>query len=291
MFEIKPKTRKEIYMAYLAGNLSLELPEPMTRDEVTLYNLCQSHAYGTAEVYLLPETEVELFDQEGMMANTITLSDALKEGQVYTVTVDGSEYKCTCVFIEGVGFNGIGNAMVFGGDDTGEPFAVMDTGIQTVFVSLEGASSAVVSIRGVADVSLPTRYAPEPVLLDLVALGAPTLRYIEYGSSYIAGIAVDMNLLATAFRTGFIKVRMEVDFPGRPNMSFGTSSIDPVEGEVVFTAPVKIHDGSYLIETTLYDAGIFMKVQPNATLSAGLYKMAVYNPKDNSANLYPSVSN
>lgn len=46
MFEIKPKTRKEIYMAYLAGDMSLELPEPMTRDEVNLYNLCKNRADG-----------------------------------------------------------------------------------------------------------------------------------------------------------------------------------------------------------------------------------------------------
>lgn len=46
MFEIKPKTRKEIYLAYLSGDMSLELPEPLTRDEVNLYNLCKNKAYG-----------------------------------------------------------------------------------------------------------------------------------------------------------------------------------------------------------------------------------------------------
>lgn len=283
MFEIKPKTRKEIYMAYLAGNLSLELPEPMTRDEVTLYNLCQSHAYGTAEGYLLPETEVELFDQEGMMANTITLSDALKEGQVYTVTVDGSEYKCTCVFVEGVGFNGIGNAMAFGGDDTGEPFAVMDTGAQAVFVSVGGASSVVVSIRGVADVPLSSRYAPEPVFVDLVELGAG-----EIGVGKFTEVQVETELFIKAFKNGFIKMRIPVSAPLRTVISNSMTGFDDVQGVFEFVAPVKMFDGDFIVETTLFDAAIFIKVQPDGTLWACLFKMAIY---DKQGNLLPAASN
>ena len=283
MFEMQPKTRKEIYMAYLAGDMSLELPEPMTRDEVTLYNLCQSHAYGTAEVYLLPETEVELFDQEGMMANAITLSDSLKEGQVYTVTVDGSEYKCTCVFIEGVGFNGIGNAMVFGGDDTGEPFAVMDTGAQAVFFSMEGASSAVVSIRGVADVPLSSRYAPEPVFVDLVELGAG-----EVGVGNFTQVQVEVEPFIKAFKNGFIKMRIPVSAPLRTVISNSQPSLEDVQGVVEFVAPVKMFDGDFIVETTFFDAAIFVKVQPNGTLWACLFKMAIYN---NKGNLLPAVSN
>lgn len=35
-----PKTRKEIYQAYLSGETHLELPRPVTRDEIILYNAC-----------------------------------------------------------------------------------------------------------------------------------------------------------------------------------------------------------------------------------------------------------
>lgn len=35
-----PKTRKEIYQAYLSGDTHLELPKPVTRDEIILYNAC-----------------------------------------------------------------------------------------------------------------------------------------------------------------------------------------------------------------------------------------------------------
>lgn len=35
-----PKTRKEIYWAYLSGDTHLELPRPVTRDEIILYNAC-----------------------------------------------------------------------------------------------------------------------------------------------------------------------------------------------------------------------------------------------------------
>lgn len=35
-----PKTRKEIYLAYLSGDTDLALPTPVTRDEIILYNAC-----------------------------------------------------------------------------------------------------------------------------------------------------------------------------------------------------------------------------------------------------------
>ena len=35
-----PKTRKEIYQVYLSGDTDLELPKPVTRDEIILYNAC-----------------------------------------------------------------------------------------------------------------------------------------------------------------------------------------------------------------------------------------------------------
>ena len=35
-----PKTRKEIYQAYLSGDTHLKLPKPVTRDEIILYNAC-----------------------------------------------------------------------------------------------------------------------------------------------------------------------------------------------------------------------------------------------------------
>lgn len=94
MFEIKPKTRKEIYMAYLAGNLSLELPEPMTRDEVTLYNLCQSHAYGSTTTVKEVLAECQPVFNNTMQGCLIGHGQemALAVGETYIVTMDGKEY-------------------------------------------------------------------------------------------------------------------------------------------------------------------------------------------------------
>ena len=239
--------------------------------------------FGTMETYLLPETTVDMVENEGMMVNAITLSDALKEGQVYTVTVDGSEYKSTCVFAEEIGFCVIGNMAAFGGDDTGEPFAVMDTGVQTVFISLQGASSVVVSIRGVADVPLSSRYAPEPVFVDLVELGAG-----EIGVGKFTEVQVETEPFIKAFKNGFIKMRIPVSAPLRTVISNSMHSLEDVQGAVEFVAPVKMFDGDFIVETTLFDAAIFVKVQPDGTLWACLFKMAIYNKQ---GNLLPAVSN
>lgn len=156
MFEIKPKTRKEIYMAYLAGDMSLELPEPLTRDEVTLYNLCQSHAYGSATTVkeVLAECQPPYmgdsgFVLEGVAAPTIT------GGESYIVNWNGTEY--TCVAVDGTAVGQPGGAVMGDvytisggqfGNPTGEPFVIMSIpGTGMMLRPLDGSTTLTISIR------------------------------------------------------------------------------------------------------------------------------------------------
>ena len=127
MFEIKPKTRKEISMAYLAGDMSLELPEPMTRDEVTLYNLCQSHAYGSTTTVKEVLAECQPFYYDGESSGEFSFfvienQFEIVSGEKYVVNWNGAEFTSKAVEQEGILF--LGNLSAFGMEDTGEPFMV-----------------------------------------------------------------------------------------------------------------------------------------------------------------------
>lgn len=43
---LEPITREEQYYAYLAGDTGYQLPDPITRREYYLYNLCKSGISG-----------------------------------------------------------------------------------------------------------------------------------------------------------------------------------------------------------------------------------------------------
>lgn len=156
MFEIKPKTRKEIYMAYLAGDMSLELPEPMTRDEVNLYNLCKNRAYGetTTVKEVLPECQPEFnADWNGFVFDKAL---EISVGEKYTVNWNGVDFECVCEKVEadGSAIIVLGNAgALMDGEDTGEPFVVISypgdqgTDFPAAAVSFDGSTTLTISIR------------------------------------------------------------------------------------------------------------------------------------------------
>lgn len=53
----------------------------------------------------------------------ITSDIHLEVGKTYTVTWNGAEYKCECFLVEGI-VCAVGNATMFGGNDSGEPFVI-----------------------------------------------------------------------------------------------------------------------------------------------------------------------
>lgn len=141
MFEIKPKTRKEIYMAYLAGDLSLELPEPLTRDEVTLYNLCQSHAYGSTTTVkeVLAEQSIPLNGE----SYKVTEVGDIVVGETYVVCYRGAEY--TCVAKE---YNMDGTTTAVLGNEGGLSDKNTDSGEPFVYVKAPKDVAAMIGCSG-----------------------------------------------------------------------------------------------------------------------------------------------
>lgn len=112
----------------------------------------------TSVVEVLPETEFT-FDDSGESGITDPIARHPADGNVCVVTFDGVEYETVATEFKEGGFTVIvlGNMSVVGGEDTGEPFAVMIPSKEaseilggiTVMVQAmhDGVSSATISIK------------------------------------------------------------------------------------------------------------------------------------------------
>lgn len=112
----------------------------------------------TSVVEVLPETEFT-FDESGESAIADPVAKHPADGNVCVVTFDGVEYETVATEFKEGGFTVIvlGNMSVVGGEDTGEPFAVMIPSKEaseilggiTVMVQAmhDGVSSATISIK------------------------------------------------------------------------------------------------------------------------------------------------
>lgn len=154
MLTIKPKTRKEIYLAYLSGDMSLELPEPLTRDEVNLYNLCKNKAYGeyTTVKEVLAECQPEMDDEGAFVIESG--APVLTAGETYIVDWNGTEYTCAAQDLSAMqpGLCLLGNGANLGFAGNGEPFAIIggtnDEGITSLqMMPFDGSTTLTISIR------------------------------------------------------------------------------------------------------------------------------------------------
>ena len=81
-----PITRKEMYLAYLAGDTSISLPEPVTRKEQFLYQACLTGGSGGStggntggsggSVVSVPAKEVNFYDYDGTLLHAYTVAEA-----------------------------------------------------------------------------------------------------------------------------------------------------------------------------------------------------------------------
>ena len=140
----------------------------------------------------------------------------LTPGVTYTVLYDDTPYVCTAISLSEamVGAVGIGNLSTFNGEDTGEPFVIVISPIETtelsILLPLTGVSPQTVSIiKGVATTpEKPTTYPPsgewseiEPSSGNIVSVLCTvyvdgTFSYSELSTNTAGGIADDALMSA-----------------------------------------------------------------------------------------------
>lgn len=107
---------------------------------------------------IIPETTVAFSEMSGVMAAVWPESFDLVDGQIYTISWDGTDYVCTGILFNNVPV--LGNLALLGvGENTGEPFLFMNQG-QWRVASTESATEHTINISGSVSevVKIPEKY-------------------------------------------------------------------------------------------------------------------------------------
>ncbi len=217
---------------------------------------------------ILPETTIEIDPNEGGgMLEGIVPSVI---GNRYTVTWNGVDYECVCVDtgVPAYAHGLLGNGVMMGGEDTGEPFAIAsvpESGV-TIFACFDGSTSAVLSVNGEIDIVHPidSRCLPggDAGSFDLTALG---LGEVVAGGEEMT-IACDTTAIRAAMGIGTVKFTVNMDRvkekPGATSWYNG-----------VFTVPVNgvAHADGFIACTPITPCcQFFIDVNPNTGISVRL---------------------
>ena len=104
-------------------------------------------------VEILPECQPTFFEEGGFALDHPL---GLVSGESYLVTWNGTEYTCVAQEFPDNSLVALGNGSMLGGDDTGEPFALMEysdstaaeTGFYVAIAPLDGTTELTISIYG-----------------------------------------------------------------------------------------------------------------------------------------------
>jgi hypothetical protein len=130
-------------------------------------------------------------------------------GKTYTVRYNGTDYTCQCLPVpsaftsdtEAVGF---GNYAVAGGENTGEPFAMMISPLRggIIILDLVGSSSVSVGISGDVLVPFDRKYLPGStytVVFDIMESNTQWNAKADKTYAEVARMSRDPNVLVRAF--------------------------------------------------------------------------------------------
>lgn len=133
---------------------------------VSSWNDLTDKPFKEKRVEVLPETEVVFATLEELgeikMAE-LSYGFTSSPGERFIVKYNEEEYICERSMLT----NGFGNAVVEGGEDTGEPFFLASEDTYTVIVSIRGDNIAKIAIYRIDIETLDYVFLPEPPLFDL----------------------------------------------------------------------------------------------------------------------------
>lgn len=131
--------------------------------------------------YIIPETTIE-----GSSIET-PVDELLVGGETYVVNWEGVDYTCECVTVIEDGMTGqfIGNALLIGGEDTGEPFVIITTLIDGNKVGVAASiddtvTSFTFSLKGKKAAPIPVQYLTNalPYYINVTGIGTTDDPYV-----------------------------------------------------------------------------------------------------------------
>lgn len=162
------------------GDVKIDIPEQVqsnwNQNDSTKPDYVKNKPFGIFPKVLIEETVVT----PGNTPTFIPTTDSFVENFEYKVTVDGVEYTCICVNVDGLVF--IGNPAFLGGEPSqaNEPFFVGydSSGAFAVFSGRE----CTIRVDGNVVVPLPLKYAPQRIEVNDIENDSnilPTCIYID----------------------------------------------------------------------------------------------------------------
>lgn len=164
--------------------------------------------YTDEKSIILPESNISVAfneDMGGMYLGTTDFSnfDLLIDGELYTITFNSVEYISKCTAIDYASFV-LGNMVLVGGEDSGEPFLiVLNQGSLTVASLIE--TEVTCSIAGKTIHPIKRDFIEEPALIDLTELDFPS---VQVGTKARQTITINQFLqICKSLRCKIVKLR------------------------------------------------------------------------------------
>ena len=165
----------------------------------------QEKICGTELGYIIPETTVNYADEDPENDGQFVVDKLLVPGETYVVNWNGIDYTCVCKEgnLDGATIQAIGNAILLGGEDTGEPFGIFTTIFEGskgggVFPVDESVTSFTLSVKGNVAIPIPVQYLSNavPHYIDVTAAGDGTLSIAETATELWALISSGWPMIA-----------------------------------------------------------------------------------------------
>lgn len=157
--DIEPITRLEYFLkqAGSGGGGGGGVQSDWNQTDDTAADFIKNKPFGDEVVEIMPERELSGANEDGMYVAPIDPSLFTGNEIRLIIAFDGVEYICDPVDI-GIGYPIFGNQKYCGGEDTGEPFALMVAAGVDAVMFMPDEEPHDISIRGVVAAKLDKKY-------------------------------------------------------------------------------------------------------------------------------------
>lgn len=176
---LEPITRMERFLKEYGGGTGGSVQSDWNQTDSSAADFIKNKPFGDKEAVLLEE---QTFTPDAENGNAFQPNGTPSIGDTLIVEYDGVPYECEVIAFQGLLC--VGNLVIFGMPDTGEPFVVAWMDGTCMVMALDASTNHTIFVSGVLVEKISERYVSNPV----------AKLYISHGStSEPAYLCHDMN--------------------------------------------------------------------------------------------------
>ncbi|MBO5256474.1 MAG: hypothetical protein J6C42_03120, partial [Clostridia bacterium] len=196
------------------GDSGAQVQADWNQDDSAAADYVKNRPFYKGMMDVLPETELtfELNENAGVPTAGFTPEFLPDVGEECVVIFSGTKYICSAIDVPEDGMEGryVGNLVILGGDDSGEPFGILMYEGMAMVISLSGSTTETVSIRAPGVKTIEPEYLPslgENPIFNLIEAGLPSVN-----NDAKVSCSVDSAMIRTILKEmntkGFVRFRM-----------------------------------------------------------------------------------